>query len=308
MASFASSKMNATTQTGSRKSAFGRYNFKRNVASVVPRVAPEEKVAQLLSNNRTWAKQQVKYDAGFFERLKNQQSPEYLWIGCADSRVPANTIIGLDPGEVFVQRNVGNQASHRDMNCQSCIEFSVNALGVKSIIVCGHYKCGAVKAALTLPSKTPGLVNCWISDIREARNQNLALLKGLPEEEQVRKLVELNVLRQVFHVCTSPTVQNAWAEGKELSVHGMCYDVADGMLKNLVGPITSNEQMKSGGVNEFSSDAAASAPPESSLFGLFKSEPAPKAPPKPKSDVEVYNEILTGQLSAHASWDEGAKK
>lgn len=196
------------------------------------------KVNSLMDANRAWAAARLQEDPDFFERLYHQQAPEYLWIGCADSRVPANTIVGLDPGEVFVQRNVGNQAMHTDLNCQACIEYAVTALKVKTIIVCGHYNCGAVKAALSLPSRTPGLVNNWISDIRECRNQHKEDLKGLSPDEQIERLCEYNVMRQTFQVCTSPAVQAAWDAGVELHVHGMCYSLKDGLLRNLVGPIS----------------------------------------------------------------------
>eukprot|EP00798_Chlamydomonas_sp_ICE-L_P008114 gene8114-1361_t len=274
-----------------------------------PSPVSQDKLAGLLKNNRKWAQDQVRMDAKFFDRLKNQQAPEYLWIGCADSRVPANTILGLDPGEVFVQRNVGNQASHSDMNCMSCIEFSVTALGVNTIIVCGHYKCGAVKAALTLPSKTPGLTNCWITDIRETRNQNMAELSALSEEKQVEKLCEYNVLRQVYHVCTSPTVQQWWWEGKELTVYGVCYSLSTGLLKQLAGPITSNELLGTNNQAEFVKETMKKQ--TSGVFGMIKSlfqeekeEEAAPAPPIPEH--ELNNESLGKKLHAHSRWDMGA--
>ncbi|KAG1674448.1 hypothetical protein FOA52_003053 [Chlamydomonas sp. UWO 241] len=199
----------------------------------------DKKFARLLDLNRQWAEERVATDPSYFQRLLAQQAPEYLWIGCADSRVPANVIAGLAPGEVFVQRNVGNQAMHTDMNTMSCIEYAVTALRVKTIITCGHYGCGAVKGALSMPSKTQGLVNCWISDIRECRNQHHNELKALgTTEEQIDRLCELNVMRQTFHVCTSPVVQNAWDSGQELSVYGVIYSLKDGLMKKLVGPLT----------------------------------------------------------------------
>ncbi|KAG2429546.1 hypothetical protein HXX76_010781 [Chlamydomonas incerta] len=197
--------------------------------------------SKLLQNNREWCKMRLASDPNFFERLCKQQNPEYLWIGCSDSRVPANQILGLQPGEVFVQRNVGNQATHTDLNCMSCLEYSVKELQVKNVIVCGHYGCGAVKAALKLPSKTTNLVNCWISDIRECRNQHRAELVELDGlEAQVDRLCELNVLRQTFHVATSPVVQAAWDRGQELHLYGVVYSLKDGMIKKLVGPISGN--------------------------------------------------------------------
>lgn len=198
-------------------------------------------LTHLLQANRQWAAEMRASDPDFFNRLVSQQNPEYLWIGCSDSRVPANQILGLAPGEIFVQRNVGNQAMHTDMNLMSCLEYAVKSLKVKTIILCGHYNCGAVKAALQLPHTTPGLVNCWISDIRECRNQAEKELRGLDAEQQLARLCELNVLRQVFHVATSPVVAGAWAEGQELHLYGVIYDLADGHLRKLAGPISGDE-------------------------------------------------------------------
>ncbi|GBF97427.1 carbonic anhydrase [Raphidocelis subcapitata] len=198
---------------------------------------------RLLESNRRWAASQLEADPQFFKRLVEQQTPEFLWIGCSDSRVPANQIMGLSPGEVFVQRNVGNQAGHTDMNLMACLEYAVKTLKVKTVIVCGHYNCGAVRAALELPSRTPGLVNCWISDIREARNQAAAELEALGPDDAVARLCELNVLRQVFHVCTSPVVQSAWAEGTELHIWGLIYDLRDGLAKRLAGPFTASSEV-----------------------------------------------------------------
>lgn len=195
----------------------------------------------LLEANRTWAAEMRAKDPEFFNRLMGQQNPEFLWIGCSDSRVPANQILGLAPGEIFVQRNVGNQAMHTDMNLMSCLEYAVNVLKVKTVILCGHYGCGAVRAALELPHATPGLVNCWISDIRECRNQAGAELRGLDPEQALARLCELNVLRQVFHVATSPVVASAWARGQELHLYGVIYDLGDGHLRKLAGPISGDE-------------------------------------------------------------------
>lgn len=162
-----------------------------------------------------------------------------MWIGCSDSRVPANELLGMGPGEVFVQRNVGNLATHKDMNVMSCLEYAVSALKVKHVIVCGHYGCGAVRAALSLPNKTPGLVNLWIQDIRDVRDKNVEVLRAQPTmKAREAKLVQLNVMRQVFNVCTSPTVQQAWDAGQPLAIHGLVYSLEDGLLKELTEPIT----------------------------------------------------------------------
>ncbi|EFJ47914.1 hypothetical protein VOLCADRAFT_120938 [Volvox carteri f. nagariensis] len=196
---------------------------------------------KLLKKNRAWSAARIAEDPQYFNRLCTQQAPEYLWIGCSDSRVPANAILGLEPGEVFVQRNVGNQATHTDLNCMSCLEYAVKELKVRNIILCGHYGCGAVKAALKMPSKTHNLVNCWISDIRECRNQHRAELMALPNlEAQTDRLCELNVLRQTFNVCTGPVVQSAWDKGQSLHIYGVVYSLKDGLIKKLVGPISKN--------------------------------------------------------------------
>lgn len=197
-------------------------------------------ITSILKANRSWADKMRANDPQFFSRLANVQAPEWLWIGCSDSRVPANQLIGLGPGEVFVQRNVGNLATHKDMNSMACIEYAVTSLKVKHVMVCGHYGCGAVKAALSLPCKTAGLVNLWINDIRDIRNTNADMLMKLADQpkRQWDTLVELNVVRQVFNVCTSPVVQAAWDAGQPLAIHGVVYDVADGLLHELTDPIT----------------------------------------------------------------------
>jgi carbonic anhydrase len=176
----------------------------------------------------------------YFERLANGQTPEYLWIGCADSRVPANEILGLAPGDVFVQRNVGNLAIPRDMNAMACLEYAVDVLKVKHVIVCGHYGCGAVKAALTMPATTGGFVSHWVSDIRATRDRHAAALRRLPGGPDARwqRLVELNVVHQVFNVVVAPIVQAAWARGQALAVHGLVYALADGLLQEVTHPIT----------------------------------------------------------------------
>ncbi|KAI7838875.1 hypothetical protein COHA_007341 [Chlorella ohadii] len=214
-----------------------------------PRCVPEASLHSILDSNRRWASAQVEKQPNFFSKLVDSQTPEWLWIGCSDSRVPANELLGLGPGEVFVQRNVGNLATHKDMNVMSCMEYAVTVLKVKHIIVCGHYGCGAVKGALTLPCKTPGermgcwsrisIVNLWIQDIRDTRDKNIEILRKLRGPEQIDKLVELNVMRQVFNVCTSPIVQQAWDNGQTLAVHGLVYALSDGILQQLTPPITS---------------------------------------------------------------------
>ena len=187
---------------------------------------------------RRWSAPVKATDPSFFDRLAGQQAPRYLWIGCADSRVPANQILGLAPGEVFVQRNVGNLAVHRDMNCMACLEYAVDALKVEHVVVCGHYGCGAVKGALELPASTGGNVGHWISDIRATRDRHAAALKALPAADRWSALCELNVVHQLFNVATSPVVQAAWARGQPLSVHALIYSLKDGLLQELVEPVT----------------------------------------------------------------------
>jgi carbonic anhydrase len=168
--------------------------------------------------------------------------------------VPANQILGLPPGAVFVQRNVGNLAVHRDMNCMACLEYAVDALKVEHVVVCGHYGCGAVRGALELPASTGGNVGHWISDIRATRDRHAATLKALPPAERWPALCELNVVHQVFNVATSPVVQAAWARGQPLSVHGLIYSLADGLLQELVPPVTCPGDL------DAAADAAAAAP------------------------------------------------
>lgn len=205
----------------------------------------EHGILRVLRNNKNWAREIHILHPELFEKTSQGQSPDFLWIGCADSRVPANEITGLRPGELFVHRNVGNLAQHTDMSCMCALEYAVLELKVKNIIVCGHYGCGAVKGALVMPSKTLSTVNCWISSIRDIRNQYAPELETLSPEEQHDRLCELNVMRQCFNVCTSPTVQAAWDLGQELWVHGFIYRLKDGILQPVVGPIHSRAEAES---------------------------------------------------------------
>jgi carbonic anhydrase len=189
-------------------------------------------VADLFRRNRAWAEGVRAADPGFFGALANQQSPEFLWIGCSDSRVPANQITGLAPGEVFVHRNVANLVVHTDLNCLSVLQFAVDLLRVRHVIVCGHYGCSGVHAALT--GRKVGLADNWlrhVQDVREANAAELdAILDPLPRE---RRLCELNVLTQVRHVCEATVVQDAWAAHQPLAVHGWIYGLDDGLLRDL---------------------------------------------------------------------------
>ena len=186
----------------------------------------------LKANNRAWAKRKVAADAEFFMRLERQQAPEYLWIGCADSRVPANDIVGLDPGELFVHRNVANLAPPQDANYLSVLQFAVDVLKVKHIMVVGHYGCGGVSAAID--GKRRGLVDHWLHPIRETYQQHRGALEAIADVgARLRRLCELNVMRQVANVASDVFVQDAWARGQALCVHGWVYSLADGLIKDL---------------------------------------------------------------------------
>nr|WP_231934512.1 carbonate dehydratase [Botrimarina colliarenosi] len=189
-------------------------------------------LTQLLDNNREWARQIAEDDPAFFSELAQQQTPEYLWIGCSDSRVPANQIVGLDPGSVFVHRNIANVVVHTDINCLSVIEYAVKVLQVRHIIVCGHYKCGGVAAALG--DQPVGVIDNWLRHIRDTRQKYLDELMSLPTQpERVNRLCELNVLEQVKNVCHTSIVQEAWRNEQPLCIHGWIYSLEDGLIRDL---------------------------------------------------------------------------
>jgi carbonic anhydrase len=186
----------------------------------------------LKNNNRAWASRKVAADAGFFKRLEGQQAPEYLWIGCSDSRVPANEIVGLDPGELFVHRNVANLAPPQDANYLSVLQFAVDVIKVKHIMVVGHYGCGGVAAAVD--GKRRGLVDHWLHPIREVAHQHHHELEALPgERDRLDRLTELNVMRQVRNVASDVFVQDAWARDQPISVHGWVYSLHNGLITDL---------------------------------------------------------------------------
>jgi carbonic anhydrase len=186
----------------------------------------------LLANNREWAADMTRQDPDFFSRLSRQQAPQYLWIGCADSRVPANQIVGLPPGEMFVHRNVANVVVHTDLNCLSTIQFAVETLHVGHIIVCGHYGCGGVLAALR--DDKLGLIDNWLRHVQDVRWKHQAQLDALETEVQRHnRLCELNVIEQVVNVSQTTVVRDAWMRGQELAVHGWIYDLRDGLLRDL---------------------------------------------------------------------------
>ncbi|MFZ4605464.1 MAG: carbonic anhydrase [Caulobacter sp.] len=190
----------------------------------------------LKDNNRNWSRRKVEVDPDFFRRLENQQSPEYLWIGCSDSRVPANEIVGLDPGELFVHRNVANLAPPQDANYLSVLQFAVDVMKVKHIMVVGHYGCGGVQAAVDGVRR--GLVDHWLHPIREVAAQNREELEALDERERWDRLCELNVIRQVQNVASDVFVQDAWARGQSLSVHGWVYRLSNGLVNDLGVTVT----------------------------------------------------------------------
>ncbi len=187
--------------------------------------------ADLLENNRRWAAQMLEGDPEYFDRLVGLQTPAYLWIGCSDSRVPANTIVGLKPGEVFVHRNIANVVPHSDLNALSVIQYAVEVLKVRHILVVGHYGCGGVKAALA--GSDLGAIDNWLAHIRDVWRAHYDEIMALPEERRADRLVELNVAAQVQNVARTSMVQKAWHEGRPLSIHGWVYDLADGRLRDL---------------------------------------------------------------------------
>ncbi|HZT55180.1 MAG TPA: carbonate dehydratase [Burkholderiaceae bacterium] len=186
---------------------------------------------ELLDNNRLWAAKTEQRSPGFFTGLLAQQAPQYLWIGCADSRVPANELVDLLPGELFVHRNVANVVVHSDLNCLSVIQFATDLLRVKHIIVVGHARCGGVNAALN--DIRVGLADNWIRHVQDVRNRHREWLDTLPAEEQTDALGELNVIEQARNVCQTTVVQDAWARGQELVVHGWFYGLNNGLLRDL---------------------------------------------------------------------------
>lgn len=201
-------------------------------------------LSDLFENNRAWAAEMTRQDPAFFARLSSQQSPQFLWIGCADSRVPANQIVGLPPGEMFVHRNVANVVVHTDLNCLSSIQFAVEVLRVRHIIVCGHYGCGGVLAALR--DEQLGLIDNWLRHVQDVATKHRAELTALTSEtERHRRLCELNVLAQVVNVGQTPVVRGAWARGQPLAVHGWIYALDDGLLRDLDLCVMSEADLRS---------------------------------------------------------------
>ena len=197
---------------------------------------------QLFSNNQEWAASMVNQDAGFFKKLTAQQSPEYLWIGCSDSRVPANEIVGLLPGELFVHRNIANVVAHSDLNCLSVLQFAVDVLGVKHVIVCGHYGCSGVHAALA--RRRVGIADNWLRHVQHVHQKHERYLGDvLPNREKQDRLCELNVIEQVANVCQTTVVQDAWERGQPLTIHSWIYGLHDGLLRDLGVTVNCPEEL-----------------------------------------------------------------
>jgi carbonic anhydrase len=201
-----------------------------------------ESLDQLLSNNKDWAKRMISKDPEFFKKLVAQQSPEFLWIGCSDSRVPANEIVGLLPGELFVHRNVANVIVHTDLNSLSVLQFAIDVLGIKHIIVCGHYGCSGVHAALE--RRRVGLADNWLRHVQDVHQKHERYLgEVLPSKERRDRLCELNVLEQVINVCQTTIVQDAWERGQKLTVHSWVYSLEDGIVRDLGMAVSQAESL-----------------------------------------------------------------
>lgn len=201
-----------------------------------------KKLPSLFENNRKWAKRIKEEQPDFFEELSKDQNPEYLWIGCSDSRVPANEIVDLAPGDLFVHRNVANLVVHSDLNSQAVIQYAVEVLKVKHVIICGHYGCGGVRASMQ--DQSFGLIDNWLLHIKDIYRQfedEISSIEG--ENEKVNKLCERNVYAQVMNVCHNPFVQQAWKKGQQLSVHGWIYSLEDGLIKDLDLCFSSNDEL-----------------------------------------------------------------
>lgn len=202
---------------------------------------PNTPIDHLFTNNKAWSERMHAEDPEFFSRLVQQQSPEYLWIGCSDSRVPANQIIGLAPGEVFVHRNIANVVVHTDLNALSVIHYAVEMLRVKHILVVGHYGCGGVKAALN--DNRTGLTDNWLRHVQDVRDRHEAKLAGIDDPlVRVNRLCEFNAMQQVVNVCQTSILREAWARGQQVTVHGWCYSLENGLVNDLKVSASSREE------------------------------------------------------------------
>ncbi len=199
-------------------------------------------IERLISNNAAWSKTMIDEDPGFFERLSQSQKPRFLWIGCSDSRVPAERLTGLEPGELFVHRNVANLVIHTDLNCLSVVQYAIDVLEVEHVIICGHYGCGGVQSAVENPEL--GLINNWLLHIRDIWYKHSSLLGELSPEKRLDKLCELNVVEQVYNLGHSTVMQSAWKRGQKVTLHGWVYGILDGRLRNLEFDATSRETLE----------------------------------------------------------------
>jgi carbonic anhydrase len=199
-------------------------------------------IQDLFTHNRAWAADMERTRPGFFTSLVKQQKPKFMWIGCSDSRVPANQITGLEPGEVFVHRNVANVVVHSDLNALSAIQFAVDMLKVEHIIVVGHYGCGGVMAALN--NERVGLADNWIRHIQDVRDRHRAILDAMPAERRGDALVDLNVIEQVVNICVSTVLTDAWAKGQKVAIHGWAFGVHDGLLQDLHMTVSSTDSIE----------------------------------------------------------------
>lgn len=199
-------------------------------------------LTDLFENNLAWSEAIKKEDPTFFSKLSQLQSPEYLWIGCSDSRVPANQLLGLLPGDIFVHRNIANVVVHTDLNCLSVLAYAVEVLKVKHIIVTGHYGCGGVQAAME--NKSVGLIDHWLRNIRDVYYQNKTEFSDIADPKQrIDRLCELNVANSVANIAHTSTVQEAWKDGQDLTIHGFIYNIHDGLLKRLIPDVDSAKQI-----------------------------------------------------------------
>lgn len=196
----------------------------------------------LFDNNRNWAEGHISRDPEYFLRMSQGQKPKYLWIGCSDSRIPANEVVGLEPGELFVHRNIANLFIHSDLNCLSVLQFAVDYLGIRDVIVCGHYGCGGVGAAMK--NQQLGIVDNWLRNIRDVYARSRIELESMDEALRYNRLVELNVIQQVMNICHTSIVQNAWAREQPLCVHGLVYELTTGKLRDLDCCKSSLEQVE----------------------------------------------------------------
>jgi carbonic anhydrase len=210
----------------------------RNWTAMCTKLTPKE----LFQRNIAWAKSRLEIDENYFTRLSEIQKPDYLWIGCSDSRVPANEIVGMDPGELFVHRNVANIVPHSDANCLAVIQYAVEILGVQHICVTGHYNCGGVRAALG--NEDHGQIDNWLGHIKDVLKDHYAEITALPDEQtRIDRLCELNVMKQVRNVAKTSILQNAWRTGKKVTVHGWIYDLKDGLIRDLNVDVSGQENV-----------------------------------------------------------------